>query len=71
MGAMSAGDVVDMARTDAYDTAAGFSADTDLLPALEAAVDIDKRAETATSPPKPNRPFDDAPASSNGSRPRP
>ena len=45
---MLAVDVVDMARTDAYDTAVVFSADTDLLPALEAAVDIGKRVETAT-----------------------
>ncbi len=41
-------DLVDMARTDAYDTAVVFSADTDLLPALEAAVRIGKRVETAT-----------------------
>ena len=45
---MLAVDVVDMARTDAYDTAVVFSADTDLLPALEAAVEIGKRVETAT-----------------------
>ena len=45
---MLAVDLVDMARTDAYDTAVVFSADTDLLPALEAAVDIGKRVETAT-----------------------
>ena len=45
---MLAVDVVDMARTDAYDTAVVFSADTDLLPALEAATDIGKRVETAT-----------------------
>ncbi|MCY4193959.1 MAG: NYN domain-containing protein [bacterium] len=45
---MLAVDVVDMARTDAYDTAVVFSADTDLLPALEAAVEIGKRIETAT-----------------------
>ena len=46
--AMLAVDVVDIARTDAYDTAVVFSADTDLLPALEAATDIGKRVETAT-----------------------
>lgn len=40
--------MVDMARTDTYDTAVVFSADTDLLPALEAAVRIGKRIETAT-----------------------
>ena len=45
---MLAVDMVDMARTDAYDTAVVFSADTDLLPALEAAVEIGKRVETAT-----------------------
>ena len=45
---MLAVDIVDMARTDAYDTAVIFSADTDLLPALEAAVRIGKRVETAT-----------------------
>lgn len=45
---MLAVDLVDMARTDAYDTAVVFSADTDLLPALEASVEIGKRVETAT-----------------------
>ena len=45
---MLAVDVVDMARTNAFDTAVVFSADTDLLPALEAAVRIGKRVETAT-----------------------
>lgn len=45
---MLAVDMVDMARTDAYDTAVVFSADTDLLPALEAVVGIGKRVETAT-----------------------
>ena len=45
---MLAVDLVDMARTDAYDTAVVFSADTDLLPALEAAVRMGKRIETAT-----------------------
>ena len=45
---MLAVDLVDMARTDVYDTAVVFSADTDLVPALEAAVRIGKRIETAT-----------------------
>ena len=45
---MLAVDIADMARTDAFDTAVVFSADTDLLPALEAAVRIGKRVETAT-----------------------
>ena len=45
---MLAVDLVDMARTDIYDAAVVFSADTDLLPALEAAVRIGKRIETAT-----------------------
>ncbi|MCY3850685.1 MAG: NYN domain-containing protein [Acidimicrobiaceae bacterium] len=45
---MLAVDLVDMARTDTYDAAVVFSADTDLLPALETAVRIGKRIETAT-----------------------
>ena len=45
---MLAVDLVDMARTDTYDTAVVFSADTDLLPAQESAVRIGKRIETAT-----------------------
>ena len=45
---MLAVDVVDMARTDGYDTAVVFSADSDLLPALEAAAGLGKRIETAT-----------------------
>ena len=45
---MLAVDLVDMARTDAYDTAVVFSVDTDLLPAIEAAVRMGKRIETAT-----------------------
>ena len=45
---MLAVDLVDMARTDSYDTAVVFSADSDLSPALEAVVGIGKRVETAT-----------------------
>lgn len=36
------------ARTNAYDVAVVFSADTDLMPALEDAVSVGKRIETAT-----------------------
>ena len=45
---MLAVDLVDMARTGAYDAAVVFSADTDLPPALEAVVRIGERIETVT-----------------------
>ena len=45
---MLALDLVEMARTGAFDTAVVFSADSDLLPALEQVVEIGKRVETAT-----------------------
>lgn len=45
---MLALDLVEMARTKALDTAVVFSADSDLLPALERAVELGRRVETAT-----------------------
>lgn len=45
---MLALDLVEMARTGALDTAVVFSADSDLLPALEQVVELGKRVETAT-----------------------
>ena len=45
---MLALDLVEIARTGALDTAVVFSADSDLLPALEQAVEFGKRVETAT-----------------------
>ena len=45
---MLALDLVDLARSDAFDTAVVFSADSDLLPALEQVVGLGYRVETAT-----------------------
>ena len=45
---MLALDLVEMARTGALDTAIVFSADSDLLPAVEQVVGLGRRVETAT-----------------------
>ncbi|MDE0578456.1 MAG: NYN domain-containing protein, partial [bacterium] len=45
---MLALDLVDLAQSGVFDTAVVFSADSDLLPALEQVVDLGRRVETAT-----------------------
>ena len=54
---MMALDIAISARDDVYDVAVVVSADTDLVPAIEAALDAGKRAETAMwwSPEHPHR----------------
>ena len=54
---MMALDIAISARDDVYDVAVVVSADTDLVPAIEAALDAGKRVETAMwwSPEHPHR----------------